>query len=130
MEAKLFKTALASFIPVEWNGTNDSGWQPIGDRVLILPDQAAEVVRGIHLPQDVVERHSLAAEAGVLVALGDGAFEWNSDRVTPFTGRKPVPGDRVHIHRYSGQLIMGKDGINYRVLDSQEVGAIATEEKK
>lgn len=125
MEQKLFRTELGNYVPVQWSGKNESGWTPVGDRVIILPDQAAEIVRGVHLPQDVVGRHALAAEAGCIVAIGDGAFAWNSDRVTPFVGRKPTAGDRVNIHRYSGQTLMGKDGVLYRVLDSQEVGAIA-----
>lgn len=125
METKLFKTELASYVPATWNGKNESGWTPIGDRVIILPDQAAEIIRGVHIPDEVKGRHALAAEAGCLIAAGEGAFKWNSDRVTPFEGRRPLPGERVNIHRYSGQTLMGKDGVLYRVLDSQEVGAVA-----
>lgn len=125
MEPKLFKTELAEYIPATWNGKNESGWTPVGDRVIVLPDQAAEIIRGIHIPQEVKSRHALAAEAGCLVAAAEGAFKWNSDRVTPFVGRKPLPGERVNIHRYSGQTLMGKDGLLYRMLDCAEIGGVA-----
>lgn len=112
-----------------WNGINQSGWNPVGDRVIIKPDAAQSKVGGVEIPEDVQERMSMAAEAGILVAVGEGAFIWNSDRVSPFAGRKPAPGDRVHIHRFSGQIVIGVDGFKYRIMDSQEVGAVAREEK-
>lgn len=120
-----FKTALGEYVPAQWTGGNTSGRDPIGDRVLILPDDAADITAGgIHLTADLVGRHSMAAEAGVLVAAGEGAFTWNSDRQTPFAGRKPQPGDRVCIERYSGQLITGDDGKVYRLCESVCIGAV------
>ena len=123
---KLFKTDIAEYVSSEYTGTNTSGCFPLGDKILILPDKAAEVVRGIHMPQDVVHRHTLAAEAGVVVAVGDGAFKWNSDKTTPYEGRRPVPGDRVTMERYSGQVICGDDKQMYRVMDSACIGTIIT----
>lgn len=131
MEAKLLKSEVATYVPAEWIGKNDSGIHPLGDRVLILPDKASTTTMGgIELPDDLVHRHTLAAEAGVVVQIGDGAFKWNSDKVTPFTGREPQPGERVCIERYSGQLIRGDDGKLYRLMDSQCLGAILAKEDK
>lgn len=125
MQAKLFKTTLAQFKPAIFSGTDTSGLNPIGDRVLVLPDKSAEKMEsGLHLPEDIVARHTLAAEAGVLVAVGDGAFKWNADRSTPFYGRTPKVGDRVAIERYSGQLFHGLDGEIYRLMESACIGAV------
>lgn len=131
MQPKLFKTTLADYVPAEWNGKNDSGWKPLGDKVLILPDQAADKSSGgIYMTEDIKARHSMAAEAGVVIALGDGVFKWNSDRTTPFEGVKPAPGDRVYVERYSGQLIHGHDGVVYRVMESACIAAIKQGDKK
>jgi len=119
------KTELGTYTHATWTGTNTSGWKPVGDRVLVLPDEASALIGLVHVPDDVRDRSTLASEAGVLIEAGEGAFVWNSDRVTPFAGYKPQPGDRVHIHRYSGQIVVGKDGVKYRIMDSQEVGAVA-----
>lgn len=127
----LFKTAIAEYRQAEWTGKNQSGVQPVGDRVLVKPDQAAgESSGGIMLPDDLKERHTLAAEAGIVIALGDGAFKWNSDRQTPFYGRVPKPGNRVCLERYSGQLIRGDDGETYRLMESACIAAIITPEVK
>lgn len=131
MEAKLLKSEVANYVPADWSGTNESGISPVGDRVLILPDKAATfTLGGIELPDDLVHRHTLAAEAGVIVALGEGAFKWNSDKVTPFAGRAPKPGDRVCIERYSGQLARGDDNNLYRLMDSACIAAILEKETK
>lgn len=125
MQPKLFRTSLAEYVQAEWRGTNESGWCPLGNRVVVKPDEVATRTKGgIELPQDLQDRMSMAAEAGVVIAVGDGAFKWNSDGITPFQGRAPKPGDRVSIGRYSGQLVMGHDGQAYRIMDSTELGAI------
>lgn len=125
MTPKLFKTTLAAFVPAQWDGTDHSGLHPLGDRVLVLPDASSErSAGGVELPVDVVARHTLAAEAGVVVAIGDGAFKWNSDKCTAFEGKKPKLGDRVAIERYSGQLFHGLDGVVYRLMESACIGAM------
>ncbi len=78
---------------VEWGGVNTSGIRPFGDRVLILPDQPATKYGSILLPPVEIERAALAAETGVLVACGDGAWFWNSDRTRKYEGAKPMPGE-------------------------------------
>lgn len=124
MQPRLVKTTVAQYIPAQWVGEDTSGLHPLGDRVLVLPDTAPEMIGGVHLPIDATTRHTLAAEGGVIVAIGDGAFSWNADKCTPFTGRKPVLGERVAIERYSGQLFYGLDGKIYRLMESACVGAV------
>lgn len=118
-------TTLAAYIPAPYDGKNHSGIEPLGDRVLVLPDVAEELsVGGVHLPADVSARNAMGAETGVLVAVGEGAFVWTNDRIHPWAGRKPQPGDRVVIERYSGQVQRGLDGQVYRVCDAKAIGAL------
>lgn len=130
METKLFKTSIAEYTPAEWTGKNESGVLPVGDRVLIKTDVSPEVIRGITYTPDVIARHTMAAEAGVLVAKGEGAFKWNADKMTPFVGRSPEPGDRVCVERYSGQVIKGDDGATYRLMESLSIGGILEKDSK
>lgn len=120
MKPKLLMTPLGQYEPAKWDGENLSACRPIGDRVLILPDGAAEQTGGnVFLPQDMQERMSMAAETGVLIAVGDGAWYWNSDRTRRFEGSKPKPGDRVGFERYAGSVRHGKDGKIYRIMDDK-----------
>lgn len=77
---------------------------------------------------DIVGRHTQASEAGVIVAIGPGAFKFNSNGVNEFEGRKPQPGDRVFVERYAGQLMYGADKEVYRMMDDTSIGAIAIKE--
>ena len=125
MQPKLFRTSLAEYVQADWNGLNESGWHPLGNRILVRPDQVASRTQGgIELPTDIQDRMAMAAEGGMVIAVGAGAFKWNSDGVSPFEGVAPKPGDRVSVGRYSGQLVMGHDGKSYRIMDSSELGAI------
>lgn len=120
---KLFKTSLAEFEPAVYKGTNESGWDPIGNKILVLPDKAAAIVRGVHMTPDIIARHTMASEAGVVIALGEGAFRLNADG-TLYEGRKPQVGDRVYTERYAGQLIHGVDKEVYRLMDCSSIGAV------
>lgn len=125
MQPKLLKIGDATFERAEFDGENHSGFVPIGDKVLVLPDTAADVTGGgIILTGEQVERTTLSAETGVIIALGDGAFEWNSDRSRPWSGTKPEIGERVYMQRYSGQVMMGKDERFYRVMTDVCVAAV------
>lgn len=120
---KLVMTALGEYAPAEWKGENTSGISPIGDRVLVLPDGPAEKL--LALPEETKERMAMAAETGVIVAIGDSAWAWNADRTRPFSGAKPVPGQRVWFERYAGSMQHGKDGSLYRLMSDNCIGAVA-----
>ena len=125
MQPKLLKTGQAEYLHSEWGGVNGSGYIPLDDKVLILPDIASSRTSGgVELPPEMVERATMASETGVIVAVGDGAFIWNSDRTAKWTGRRPQSGDRVYMQRYAGQLLHGDDGLQYRVMDYKCIGAI------
>ena len=115
MQPKLFKTNIAEYQQATWTGTNTSGWTPINDKVMVAPDSAAEITKGgVHITPDTVARHTLASEAGVVVALG------------PDVTINVKPGDRVYIERYAGQLVTGHDEKIYRLMDQNSVGAVFT----
>lgn len=100
---------------------NKSGVQPIGTKVLVMPDQIADKVGSIMLPGDTVERNSLAVTTGTVIAVGAGAFsDWaNADKET-----YPKPGDRVHIAKYAGLVIDGMDGEQHRLVQDVEICGI------
>jgi len=131
MQPKLVMTPLGQYTPVEWNGVNESGIQPVGDRVLILPDGASDQTQGgAYIPDDVVARMTEAAETGVLVAVGPDAWLWNSDRSRKYEGAKPQVGQRVIFERYSGSFQHAADGRRYRLMDDKCVGGLFEPPKK
>ena len=127
MQAKLLKTELAEYTTVDFEG-NTSGYVPIGDRVLVRVDEAAGTTSGgVHLPDELAYRMTMASETGVIVAMGDAAFHWTFDRSREWYGEKPKVGDHIYIERYAGRVVKGKDGTMYRVLDDRCVACIAME---
>ena len=119
-------TPLAQYVPAEWSGKNESGIYPIGDRVLVLPDKAIEETSGgILMTDQKRDTDGMAAETGVLVALGEAAWKWNSDRTRPFDGTRPEVGARVWFERYAGSIQYGMDGRAYRLMDDKCIGAVA-----
>lgn len=120
----LTKTRLGQFEAAEWKGENLSGINPIGDQVLVLPDKAPDKTSGGVFVGHLAETQSLAAESGVLVAVGDGAWSWNMDRTRRFEGNKPKIGDRVCFVRYSGTEAIGDDGETYRICSDSSITGI------
>lgn len=123
MELKLIKGLHADYIPAKWSGKDTSGIRVVGKTVLVLMDKCSPTSKGgIDLPEDIVEKMSMAAESGVLVAVSAGAFLLNED-MSPWTGVKPGPGDRVYIEKYAGKQVKGRDGETYRIMDYGSIGA-------
>jgi chaperonin GroES len=124
MQPKLIQTRVAQYAPAEYRGKNESGYHPIGDRVLVITDQCADKTSGgIYIDPVAAERMTMAAETGTIVELGTSAFTRTADRTRAFDGDRPKPGDRVYIERYSGQVALGRDGQLYRILDDRCIGA-------
>lgn len=126
MKERLLKSSQKhEFVPARFNGVNCSGYQPVGDHIMVLPDKASEFSSGgIEIPAEVVERMTMAAETGIIVALGDDAFLWNGDRTRKWEGSKPKVGDRVYIQRYAGQVMLGEDGEFYRIMEQNCIAAV------
>ena len=126
MQPKLVMTPLGQYEPAKWSGRNTAGLQPIAERVLVLPDGAAEQTSGnVFLPEEMQERMAMAAESGVVVAIAEDAWTRSADRSGPYLGRRPEAGERVAFERYAGQIHHGKDGRLYRLMDDTCVGGIA-----
>ena len=127
MQPRILRTEDAAFLAGAFDGKNTSGFRPLGDNIIILPDVASEKI-GKHglitATPDHVTRQSLAAETGVIVELGDGAFFWNNDRSRPYEGTKPRPGDRVVFEGYDGRIGSGRDGQNYRIMSDTCLAAV------
>lgn len=125
MQPKMLRTAFSEYVPQVWNGKNESGALPIGDYVLVMPDIAADKSSGgVFIDPVTVDRHTLASETGILVALGDQAFEWSADRTRKWDGVKPQAGQRVYFTRYSGQIVSGDDKRTYRVMEDKCIGGV------
>ena len=123
LKPRLISGMQATYLEAQWPGVNTSGIEPIGDYVLVMMDQCSDLsAGGIYLTEDQVERMNEAAESGCIMAVGDGAFTRYDDG-RPWTGARPVPGDRVCIERYSGIKQMGADGHIYRVMGYRSIAA-------
>ena len=123
MEVKLIKGLHADYIPAIWSGKDTSGIRVVGKTILVLMDKCSPTSKGgVSLPEDIVEKMSMAAESGVIVSTSPGAFLLNED-MTPWTGEKPKAGDRVYIEKYAGKQVKGRDGETYRIMDYGSVGA-------
>lgn len=121
---KLIRTELGEYIKPE-TAENGSGYNPIGDRVLIKVDESASRTSGgVMLPDETVYKQTMAAETGIIVAIGDAAFHWTFDRTREWYGERPKIGDRVYVERYAGRILKGNDGIFYRLMDDKCVAAI------
>ncbi len=106
---------------------NESGINPAGHRVLVLPEQETEDEKalrkaGLVMAPTVNERHKLAQMAGIVVAVGKTA--WVDFKSDPWA----KVGDRVMFSKYSGVILRGKDGNSYRMVNDEDVVAILDSE--
>ena len=125
LNQKVLRGKRAEYIAPIWSGENTSGCIPVGEKILILPYIAVDQTEGgIHMPDAFKERMQLSAEMGVIVAVGDDAFTWNADRTRHFAGYKPKVGDHVHFERYAGAVVQGDDGVEYRICEDKQIGAV------
>lgn len=123
MKSRLTKHVGEMLEPSAYDGENRSGITPYNDYVLVLPDKAKEKIGSIILVDGTKDTAQLASETGVIVAIGEGAFVWSRDRMRPWTGQKPQIGDRVVYQRYAGQLSIGSDEQEYRLMGDKEIAA-------
>lgn len=123
--SRLLTSDAREYIMGEWDGENRSGFQPLDDKVLVLMDEHSDRVGSIQVTDEMRERHNLAGETGLVVAIGPAAFVWDDEGVRAWTGRKPHPGDRVYCERYAGQLLQGADSRQYRLMSQRCIGAVA-----
>jgi co-chaperonin GroES (HSP10) len=101
---------------------NKSGIRPFQFKVLLLPDEIQKVTKGgVYLPDDVHDQESRGQILGTIVEVSPAAFSYHQ---WPEWVILPRAGDRVYFARHSGSKVMGKDGIEYRMVNDQDIGAI------
>lgn len=96
---------------------NQSGIIPCEYKCLVLPDVVEETTEGgIVIPDATLQKERNAKVDALLVDVGDLAFEeW---------GRKPQPGAKVLIAKYSGIMCEGDDGKQYRLVVDKDILAV------
>jgi chaperonin GroES len=98
---------------------NTSGIYPVEYKVLVKPEEVeAKSAGGLFIPDSVKDKEKFARERGTLVAIGAIAF---SD---PDWLDYPRVGDKVLYDRYAGSAVKGVDGVDYRLINDKEIGAI------
>lgn len=99
--------------------TNNSGVYPSLDRILVKPDEIEEVTPGgIVIPN--TEDYMNAQTAGILVAVGPDSW-------SDYSGPAAKVGDHVMFAKYNGQRVVGKDGVEYRILNDVDITAVIDE---
>jgi chaperonin GroES len=99
--------------------SNESGINPVGWRVLIKPQEVKEVSKGgiILTTENTKEREQMANTTGIVVAMGDQCY---ADEPTPWC----EVGNKVIFGKYAGLLYLGKDGLQYRMINDKEITGI------
>lgn len=99
---------------------NESGFNPLDTRVLVLPfEPEKQTAGGILLPDQRVEREEWATTKATFVAAGSNAFlEWGDKAA------KPAVGQSVVIAQYAGKVHTGTDGKKYRICNDTDILAI------
>lgn len=120
MRARLVTTEHGQYESAEFDGQNRSGIAPFEAMVVVLPDAAKEKVGNLYMPNETRKATAQGAITGIVVAVGPD--------VSP---KGPAVGDHVIYHRYTGQLIMGLDSKNYRIMNNNTIaGKILADEGK
>ena len=98
--------------------SNQSGINPAGHRVLLLPREIQEKTQsGIILATESMrEREQMSNTTGVVIAMGDSCYD---DMPTPWC----KVGDKVAFAKYAGLLYKGRDGQQYRMVNDGEITA-------
>jgi co-chaperonin GroES (HSP10) len=117
-------TQFGAYDKVEWTGENTSGLKALCDKIVVLPDQAADMYGSIHIPDDIKSRTGLAATTGVIVSVGPQAFAYDSSRMVKWVGERPEIGTRIIFTKYCGVEHTGHDGLLYRIMLDRDVGAM------
>lgn len=101
--------------------------RPIGDQILILPDQVEQTTAsGIQIMSDKeMDRLELGQTEGVVVEIAKGLvnpvfFDTNDVK----TSLEFAVGDRVIFAKFSGLLMDGADGKRYRLVERKDIKGV------
>lgn len=95
---------------------NESGINPVGWRILVLPRDIEEKSAGgiIINTERTKERDQLANTTGIVVAMGKECYR---DTTTFWC----QVGDKISFAKYAGLIYRGKDGKDYRMINDEDV---------
>lgn len=98
----------------------DSGIRPVGHRVLVRTINTERVTGGgIVIPEATAEKNDKAQIKAVVVDYGETAWMAEGLGGKPWAER----GDTVVIGKYAGVFIKGKDDVQYRIVNDDEIQA-------
>ena len=105
---------------------NTSGITPLGHRVLVLPEGVeSETKSGIIIAVGAgKDREQMAQVMGTVVAVG--ATCWKDQTI----GDWAKPGDLVMFGKYSGITTIGKDEVQYRLINDLDIVALLNQDKE
>jgi len=96
---------------------NNSGIEPTGGHILILPDATErQTAAGIIIPDTVADKEQAAATSGVVISIGASAWV-DIDDGSPWA----KVGDRVVYGRYAGKVLKGQDEVNYTLINDNDI---------
>jgi co-chaperonin GroES (HSP10) len=101
--------------------------RPIGDQILILPDQVEQTTSsGIQIMSDKeMDRLELGQTEGVVVAIAKGLTEhefFSASEVK--VSLEFALGDRVIFAKFAGLLMDGADGKRYRLIERKDIKGV------
>lgn len=113
---------------------NKSGIYPQDNKVLIYIDEAKskKTKGGLFIPETMSDKLFFAETHAVIVDVGCNAFldiiTFNNKK-TELTGEKteyklPTIGDKVLVGKFSGDVVLGKDGLKYRLIKDADIWAV------
>jgi co-chaperonin GroES (HSP10) len=101
---------------------NPSGIRPFEFKVLVCPDETRKVSKGgVLLPDDAIDMEKRGQVMGTIIELSPAAFSYHR---WPEWVKMPKPGDHVYFARHAGSVVDGKDGVEYRMINDQDIGAV------
>lgn len=118
-----FRTVQDDDVPVQL--PNPSGILPTGYKVLVKSEESVEEQKlksmGLIAAETTKERLDAQSVIGRLIAVSPLAFTyhegWSKED-------QPKPGQRVVYGKYSGTTLKGKDDVDYRLVNDQDIGAV------
>jgi co-chaperonin GroES (HSP10) len=115
MEPRLIRGLHAEYVRAEWTGRDTSGLRLYGDDILVKIDVCSPATKGgVELPLDMQDKMTQASESGLICAVGPLAYE----QLRKHGGETPQVGERIVFQKFAGNLVMGADGVTYRVMGS------------
>ena len=93
---------------------NESGLRPKGRAVLIRPYEPQAMSSIIEMPASHKDRMASLEQRAVMIEAGPSAW---FDEPTP----RAVPGEHIIVTKFAGYMALGKDGLQYRVINDRDV---------